>query len=153
MEGREGIGDIKFSVQIPVCSYLGNCIFWATSMWQLMKQSALLVQWCFCQCSMVFDRYCNNQSSVCFVIVCVHILFYYISICRLRLCFLLWYYLILSFDCLYFFKYRSDNDPGRYHDGYSRLRTWAYSSLDQYKVHYHWLYFTSTSLVNVIISS
>jgi len=28
---------------------------------------------------------------------------------------------------------RSDNDPGRYHDGYSRLRTWAYSSLDQYK--------------------
>lgn len=28
---------------------------------------------------------------------------------------------------------RSDNDPARYYDGYSRLRTWAYSSLDQYK--------------------
>ncbi|XP_039805124.1 tol-Pal system protein TolA-like [Panicum virgatum] len=27
----------------------------------------------------------------------------------------------------------SDNDPARYHDGYSKLRTWAYSSLDQYK--------------------
>jgi len=29
---------------------------------------------------------------------------------------------------------RSDNDPARYYDGYSRLRTWAYSSLDQYKI-------------------
>ncbi|XP_044428621.1 transcription initiation factor TFIID subunit 5 [Triticum aestivum] len=28
---------------------------------------------------------------------------------------------------------RSDNDPARYHDGYNKLRTWAYSSLDQYK--------------------
>ncbi|KAK3134221.1 hypothetical protein QOZ80_6AG0546510 [Eleusine coracana subsp. coracana] len=28
---------------------------------------------------------------------------------------------------------RSDNDPVRYRDGYGRLRTWAYSSLDQYK--------------------
>uniref|UniRef100_A0A0E0Q0V9 TFIID subunit TAF5 NTD2 domain-containing protein n=1 Tax=Oryza rufipogon TaxID=4529 RepID=A0A0E0Q0V9_ORYRU len=28
---------------------------------------------------------------------------------------------------------RSENDPARYYDGYSKLRTWAYSSLDQYK--------------------
>uniref|UniRef100_A0ACD5ZZP5 Uncharacterized protein n=1 Tax=Avena sativa TaxID=4498 RepID=A0ACD5ZZP5_AVESA len=28
---------------------------------------------------------------------------------------------------------RSDNDPARYYDGYNKLRTWAYSSLDQYK--------------------
>uniref|UniRef100_A0A0D9WSN0 TFIID subunit TAF5 NTD2 domain-containing protein n=1 Tax=Leersia perrieri TaxID=77586 RepID=A0A0D9WSN0_9ORYZ len=28
---------------------------------------------------------------------------------------------------------RSENDPARYSDGYSKLRTWAYSSLDQYK--------------------
>ncbi|CAM0909165.1 unnamed protein product [Alopecurus aequalis] len=31
---------------------------------------------------------------------------------------------------------RSDNDPARYYDGYSKLRTWAYNSLDQYKVCY-----------------
>ncbi|OEL27551.1 Transcription initiation factor TFIID subunit 5 [Dichanthelium oligosanthes] len=29
---------------------------------------------------------------------------------------------------------RPDNDPARYRDGYSKLRTWAYSSLDQYKL-------------------
>ncbi|XP_010906861.1 transcription initiation factor TFIID subunit 5 isoform X2 [Elaeis guineensis] len=28
---------------------------------------------------------------------------------------------------------RLDNDPARYHDGYSKLRSWAYSSLDLYK--------------------
>uniref|UniRef100_A0A0E0LIB7 TFIID subunit TAF5 NTD2 domain-containing protein n=1 Tax=Oryza punctata TaxID=4537 RepID=A0A0E0LIB7_ORYPU len=28
---------------------------------------------------------------------------------------------------------RSENDPARYYDGYSKLRTWAYSSLDHYK--------------------
>ncbi|XP_006656305.1 transcription initiation factor TFIID subunit 5 [Oryza brachyantha] len=28
---------------------------------------------------------------------------------------------------------RSENDPARYYDGYSKLRTWAYSSLDLYK--------------------
>ncbi|KAL5198211.1 hypothetical protein ABZP36_001723 [Zizania latifolia] len=28
---------------------------------------------------------------------------------------------------------RSENDPARYYDGYSKLRTWTYSSLDQYK--------------------
>jgi transcription initiation factor TFIID subunit 5 len=32
--------------------------------------------------------------------------------------------------------YRSDNDPARYYDGYNKLRTWAYNSLDQYKVCY-----------------
>ncbi|GJM97848.1 hypothetical protein PR202_ga14804 [Eleusine coracana subsp. coracana] len=34
---------------------------------------------------------------------------------------------------------RSDNDPVRYRDGYGRLRTWAYSSLDQYKYSYELL--------------
>ncbi|KAG1363709.1 hypothetical protein COCNU_11G005360 [Cocos nucifera] len=29
---------------------------------------------------------------------------------------------------------RLDNDPARYHDGYSKLRSWAYSSLDLYKM-------------------
>uniref|UniRef100_A0A0D3GNI3 TFIID subunit TAF5 NTD2 domain-containing protein n=1 Tax=Oryza barthii TaxID=65489 RepID=A0A0D3GNI3_9ORYZ len=28
---------------------------------------------------------------------------------------------------------RSENDPARYYDGYSKLRTWAYSYLDHYK--------------------
>ncbi|XP_073001690.1 transcription initiation factor TFIID subunit 5 isoform X2 [Typha latifolia] len=28
---------------------------------------------------------------------------------------------------------RSENDPARYHDGYNKLRSWAYSSLDLYK--------------------
>uniref|UniRef100_A0A0D9WWN5 TFIID subunit TAF5 NTD2 domain-containing protein n=1 Tax=Leersia perrieri TaxID=77586 RepID=A0A0D9WWN5_9ORYZ len=28
---------------------------------------------------------------------------------------------------------RSENDPARYYEGYSKLRTWAYSSLDKYK--------------------
>ncbi|BAT00539.1 Os07g0205200 [Oryza sativa Japonica Group] len=31
---------------------------------------------------------------------------------------------------------RSENDPARYYDGYSKLRTWAYSYLDHYKVCY-----------------
>lgn len=29
---------------------------------------------------------------------------------------------------------RSENDPTRYRDGYSKLRSWAYNSLDLYKV-------------------
>ncbi|VAI34923.1 unnamed protein product [Triticum turgidum subsp. durum] len=28
---------------------------------------------------------------------------------------------------------RPDNDPARYYDGYNKLRSWAYNSLDQYK--------------------
>jgi hypothetical protein len=38
---------------------------------------------------------------------------------------------------------RSENDPARYYDGYSKLRTWAYSSLDQYKVCYTYIDWTS----------
>ena len=44
---------------------------------------------------------------------------------------------------------RPDNDPARYYDGYNKLRSWAYNSLDQYKVCYikRGFWFTFTALV------
>jgi hypothetical protein len=33
-----------------------------------------------------------------------------------------------------FFSFRPEDSPARYQDEYSKLRSWAYSSLDLYKV-------------------
>jgi hypothetical protein len=52
------------------------------------------------------------------------------------LCCSYYLYPLHHFDCVIACNDRSENDPARYYDGYSKLRTWAYSYLDHYKVCY-----------------
>lgn len=124
---REGTGNSKFNVFLPEIFVIIWKTVFSGCLHVMIGEAIGFVG------SVVLYWYYNNRSSV-----VLSLSFTLPSKChnihRFWSGYIFTYNLTIHIRWLIiFFNNRSDNNPARYHEGYSRLIAWAYSSLDQYK--------------------